>query len=130
VRAPVALALMLAAAACTGAEQRQTADSAPAAGAPAAGEPSPDSLALSAPGGVEVWYTLSRPGQAADGSTCVDRTLEIRRDGRRIPVPLLYTGSAPELVNDSTMRASLSNACVPGQSYLVNLRTGRPTPER
>jgi hypothetical protein len=122
---------LLPVAACTGAERGPRADSAPvsAVAAPEAG-PAQDSLVLRAPGGVEVWYTLSRSGQAADGSSCVDRTLEIRREGRRIPVPLLYTGSAPELVDDTTMRARLSNACVPGQSYLVNLRTGRPTPER
>jgi hypothetical protein len=129
-KALISLAI-LPAAACTGAERGQPADSAPVseAAAPEA-EAAQDSLVLRAPGGVEVWYTLSRSGQAADGSSCVDRTLEIRREGLRIPVPLLYTGSAPELVDDTTMRARLSNACVPGQSYLVNLRTGRPTPER
>ena len=89
-----------------------------------------DSLALTAPGGVEVWYTLSRQGRAADGSACVDRTLEIRRGDTRIPVPLLYTGTAPELVNDTTIRARLSSNCAPGDSYLVSLRTGRPIPER
>jgi hypothetical protein len=89
-----------------------------------------DSLALSAPGGVEVWYTLARPARAADGTTCVDRALEIRRGGSRIPVPLLYTGTAPELVNDTTIRARLSDRCAPGDRYLVNLTTGRPTPER
>ena len=89
-----------------------------------------DSLALAAPGGVEFWYTLARPGRAADGTPCMDRTLEIRRGGGRIPVPLLYTGTPLELVDDSTIRARLSNQCVPGDRYLVNLRTGRPTPER
>jgi hypothetical protein len=89
-----------------------------------------DSLALTAPGGVEVWYTLARSGRAADGSHCVDRALEIRRGATRIPVPLLYTGTAPELVNDTTLRARLSNACTPGDSYLVSLTTGRPTRER
>jgi hypothetical protein len=89
-----------------------------------------DSLALRAPGAIEVWYTLTRAGQAADGTPCVDRALEIRRGDTRIPVPLLYTGSAPELVNDTTIRARLSDRCAPGQRYLVSLRTGRPTPER
>lgn len=89
-----------------------------------------DSLALTAPGDVEVWYTLSRPGKGPDGLTCVDRTLEIRRGETRVPVPLLYTGSAPELVNDSTIRARLSEQCAPGDAYLVNLRTGRPVRER
>jgi hypothetical protein len=89
-----------------------------------------DSLVLTAPGGVEVWYTLSREGKAADGSRCMDRTLEIRRGDTRVPVPLLYTGAAPELVNDSTIRARLSQNCAPGDTYLVNLRTGRPVRER
>jgi hypothetical protein len=89
-----------------------------------------DSLVATAPGGVEVWFTLSREGKAADGTTCTDRTIEIRRGGTRIPVPLLYTGTAPELVNDTTIRARLSNQCVPGDAYLVDLRTGRPVRER
>jgi hypothetical protein len=104
---------------------------APAAGTSTARAAAPpDSLALAVPGGAEVWYTLSRPGRAADGSACVDRALEIRHGDRRIPVPLLYTGQPPELVNDSTIRARLSNRCRPAESYLVNLTTGRPTPER
>lgn len=89
-----------------------------------------DSLVLTAPGGVEVWYTLARAANAVDGDTCIDRTLEIRRGDARIPVPLLYTGTPPELINDSTMRARLSDACRPGDAYLVNLRTGRPVRER
>ena len=89
-----------------------------------------ESLVATAPGGVEIWFTLAREGKAADGTTCTDRTLEIRREGKRVPVPLLYTGSAPEIVNDTTMRARLSDRCVPGDAYLVNLRTGRPVRER
>jgi hypothetical protein len=89
-----------------------------------------DSLVATAPGGVEVWFTLSREGKAADGTVCTDRTMEIRRGATRIQVPLLYTGTAPELVNDSTIRARLSNQCVPGDAYLVDLRTGRPVRER
>jgi hypothetical protein len=89
-----------------------------------------DSLVATAPGGVEVWFTLSREGKAADGTRCTDRTIEIRRGGTRVPVPLLYTGTAPELVNDSTIRARLSKQCVPGDAYLVDLRTGRPVRDR
>lgn len=95
-------------------------------------EPTPpaDSLVATAPGGVEIWFTLARRGKAADGTTCTDRALEIRRGETRVPVPLLYTGAAPEIVNDSTMRARLSDDCAPGDPYLVNLRTGRPVRER
>jgi hypothetical protein len=89
-----------------------------------------DSLVLTAPGGVEVWYTMSRTGKAINGDTCTDRTLEIRRGGTRVPVPLLYTGTPPELIDDSTMRARLSNACTPGDAYRVDLRSGRPVRER
>jgi hypothetical protein len=89
-----------------------------------------DSLVATAPGGVEIWFTLAREAKAADGTTCIDRTIEIRRAGSRVQVPLLYTGTAPELVNDSTIRARLSNQCVPGDAYLVDLRTGRPVRER
>jgi hypothetical protein len=89
-----------------------------------------DSLVATAPGGVEVWFTLSREGKAADGTACIDRTMEIRRGGTRVQVPLLYTGTAPELVNDSTIRARLSNQCVSGDAYLVDLRTGHPVRER
>lgn len=89
-----------------------------------------DSLVLTAPGGVEVWYTLSRTATAPTGVHCVDRTLEIRRGGTRVPVPLLYTGTVPELVNDSTIRARLSDRCSPGDAYLVDLRSGQPVRER
>jgi hypothetical protein len=103
-------------------EQGAAAEAAPAAPA--------DSLVATAPGGVEIWFTLSREGKAADGTPCTDRTIEIRRDTSRIRVPLLYTGAVPEVVNDSTIRARLSNRCVPGDAYLVNLRTGRPVREK
>jgi hypothetical protein len=102
----------------------------PEAGAePPASAPA-DSLVATAPDGAEIWFTLSRESKAVDGTTCTDRTIEIRRGDSRIPVPLLYTGTTPELVNDSTIRARLSNQCVPGDAYLVNLRTGRPVRER
>ncbi|MBA3556097.1 MAG: hypothetical protein H0W29_15245 [Gemmatimonadales bacterium] len=98
--------------------------------ASATDSPPADTLVLTAPGDVQVWYTLSRPGVAVNGERCVDRTLEIRRGQTRVQVPLLYTGTPPELVNDSTLRARLSSACLPGDSYLVDLRTGRPVRER
>jgi hypothetical protein len=103
------------------AERRVAADTAPVLA---------DTLVATAPGGVEIWFTLSREAVAADGTRCTDRTIEIRRGGSRVPVPLLYTGAVPELVNDSTIRARLSNQCVPGDAYLVDLRSGRPVRER
>lgn len=89
-----------------------------------------DSLVATAPGGVEIWFTLAREGKAADGTPCTDRTIEIRQGERRVPVPLLYTGTVPEIVNDTTLRARLSHNCAPADVYLVDLRTGRPVRER
>jgi hypothetical protein len=92
--------------------------------------PPPDSLVATAPGGVQVWFTLARRATSPEGSPCVDRAIEIRRGDTRVQVPLLYTGTPPKLVNDSTLRARLSNQCRPGDAYLVDLRTGRPVRER
>jgi hypothetical protein len=91
--------------------------------------PPADSLVLTTPGGTEVWFTLARPATNADGRSCVERSLEIRQGGRRVKVPLLYTGSPPVLLNDSTMRAILWTHCRPGNAYLVNLRSGHPLRE-
>lgn len=88
-----------------------------------------DSRALTSPSGAEVWFTLARPSTSADGQACVERGLEIRHGGRRVQVPLLYTGSPPVLLNDSTMKATLWTRCAPGDSYRVDLRSGHPVRE-
>ena len=123
----IAAGLVACAAGCTEREETPRAESTTVGTARAAPA---DSLVATAPDGVEIWFTLAREGKGADGATCIDRTLEIRRGDSRIPVPLLYTGSAPEIVNDTTMRARLSDHCSPGDSYLVDLRSGRPVRER
>ena len=89
-----------------------------------------DSLAVTGPDGLQVWFTLVRSAHSAGGTRCTERGLEIRRGSRRIQVPLLYTGEAPILLNDSTMRAILWTNCRPVTPYLVDLRTGQPVPER
>ncbi|MEP7175747.1 MAG: hypothetical protein ABI860_04290 [Gemmatimonadales bacterium] len=88
-----------------------------------------DSLVGTAAGGEEIWFTLSRADSGATGR-CTDRAIEIRHGARRIPVPLLYTASVPTILNDTTLRARLSTHCAPGDSYLVDLRSGRPVRER
>jgi hypothetical protein len=88
-----------------------------------------DSLVATSKDGVEVWFTLTRVGLAPDGTACVERGLEIRRGDTRIRVPLLYTGAAPVLLDQSTMRAELWNHCRPVGTYLVDLRSGRPVRE-
>jgi hypothetical protein len=89
-----------------------------------------DSLVATSADGLEVWFTLTRVGRAPDGTSCVERGLEIRRGGTRTQVPLLYTGVAPVLLDESTMRAELWNNCRPVGTYLVDLRSGRPVRER
>jgi hypothetical protein len=89
-----------------------------------------DSLVAIGENGLEIWFTLTRVGHASDGTSCVERGLEIRRGGTRIQVPLLYTGAAPVLLDESTMRAELWNHCRPVGTYLVDLRSGRPVRER
>jgi hypothetical protein len=86
-----------------------------------------DSLALRAPDGTEVWFTDSRSASDSAGVACTERVMELRRAGTRIPVPLLYTGERPALVNDSTFRAHIWLHCRPGNLYEVSLRTGFPT---
>jgi hypothetical protein len=88
-----------------------------------------DSLVTIAGFGREVWFTLSRTGRAPDGTTCVERGLEIRAGEKRTPVPLLYTREAPVLLDDSTIRAVLWTKCKPGDAYRVDLRNGRPVRE-
>jgi hypothetical protein len=88
-----------------------------------------DSLVISTDVGVEVWFTLARAAQGPDGKTCLERGLEIRRGETRVQVPLLYTGTPPVLLDDSTMRALLWNHCRPVDAYRVDLRSGRPLRE-
>jgi hypothetical protein len=88
-----------------------------------------DSLALRTPGGGEIWFTLAREERDSTGASCVERTLEVRGP-RRLPIPLLYTRDIPRLVNDSTVSARIWNHCVPGDEYLINLRTGQPVRAR
>jgi len=85
-----------------------------------------DSLLLTAPGGVELWFTDARTGRDSSGRPCLERVMQIRRAGQRIAVPLLYTGSIPRLVNDSTIEAPIWLNCHPGNVYQVDLKTGRP----
>jgi hypothetical protein len=89
-----------------------------------------DSLVASSGAGVEIWFTLARKDRSAEGTACVERALEIRRGDTRIRVPLLYTGTPPILLNDSTMRAQLWNHCRPVDAYLVDLHSGQPVRER
>lgn len=86
-----------------------------------------DSLVARNGDGVEIWFTLPREAVSSNGTHCTERGIEIRRGSTRVKVPLLYTGSAPVFLNDSTIRARLWTRCEPGDVYLVDVRSGRPT---
>ena len=118
-----ALILLVALVGACGAEER------PRSQDTAATPSVPDSLVATGKDDLQVWFTLTRVGLAPDGTSCVERGLEIRRGDTRIQVPLLYTGAAPVLLDQSTMRAELWNHCRPVGTYLVDLRSGRPVRE-
>ena len=84
-----------------------------------------DSLAIEIPGG-GIWYAMPRVARAADGTTCVERTLEVRRGPDTIAVPLLYTRDIPSLVDDTTATARVFLDCAPGDRYRFDLRSGQP----
>ena len=105
-------------------------DAPPADRAVASGTPTMtfvDSLVLAMPGGAEVWFTDGRTAQDSLGVACQERVMEIRTPLDTVPVPLLYTGQAPTLENDSTLRAQVWLNCQPAALYHVNSHTGRPS---
>ncbi len=112
--------LSAAVAGCGGGAEREAAPDAPAT-------TFVDSLALTSPGGAEVWFTDGRVAQDSLGVTCRERAMEIRTPRDTVPVPLLYTGEVPTLENDSTLRARVWLNCQARALYLVNIRTGRPS---
>lgn len=124
-RRPLAVLIALAAA-CETAPRRTASAPADSAPRPPAAPVLPDSLALRAPDGTELWFTDARHATAADGRACVERVMQLRRDTLRLPVPLLYTGERPRLVNDTLAEAHIYLHCVPGNLYRINLRTGQP----
>ena len=74
-----------------------------------------------------VWFTSGRRDSSSNGARCFERLLEIRRGPHVVPVPLLYTGESPVVVNDSTVQVHIWLGCIPTDPYRVNLRTGQPT---
>lgn len=103
---------------------------------PRASQPVTDSIHVAAPADSQVgrvahysfWFTLARSAHDSTGALCSERGLEIRSDSSRRLIPLLYTREAPVPESDSTILVHLSDACVQGRAYRVNLRTAQPTP--
>ncbi len=88
----------------------------------------PDSLLLTLGSGATVWWTTGREVEGEEGTTCLERAIEIRVDTTRRLVPLLYTRTAPVALSDSVFRAALSTRCRPGGMYRVHVRTAQPEP--
>jgi hypothetical protein len=85
-----------------------------------------DSLILTTKAGAAVWFVAERPAEDSSGTPCTERAMEIRWAWKSIPIPLLYTGAVPRLVNDTTIEAAIWLHCRPGNVYRVDLHTGRP----
>ena len=85
-----------------------------------------DSLVLTLAGDATVWLAEGRRAADSAGAPCFERSVEIRRDSVRIKVPLLFTGSLPTRVDDSTFRAELFRDCRPESAYLINIKDGMP----
>lgn len=98
----------------------------PAAADPAATAGPADSLVLTLPGGAEVWLVAGREGRSAGGATCVERSVELRRDGGRKLVPLLFVRAAPRL-EGSRLVATLSTDCADVADYVIDPVTAYPT---
>lgn len=86
-----------------------------------------DSLVLRAGDGWEVWFTLPREAKHADGTSCIERAVEFRRDTVRRGVPLLYTREAPTALGQDAIRAVLYNHCEPMAAYRVDFATVSPS---
>lgn len=100
----------------------------PAAPPSAATPPAPaDSLVLELADGVQVWLAEGREARDSAGAACYERSVEIRKAGATITVPLLYTTRAPVVLDRGTLRAELSKACRVMAIYRVDVATGRPT---
>lgn len=85
-----------------------------------------DTLVLTTRAGYEIWLAEGREAKAEDGSTCVERSVEIRRDGTTRKVPLLFVSTPPVELDRDHIRADLSRDCRPTDRYRVELATGRP----
>ncbi len=75
---------------------------------------------------VSVWFASARADTAPDGTTCLERVMEIRTNDRTVPIPLLYTGEIPTITSDSTIDVHIWRHCIPADRYRVNLRSGQP----
>ena len=102
----------------------------PAASADTVGIGRPaDSLVATAPGrGRDLVHTRPERQRRGRGGAPRERSRSVAAPPG-FPSPCCTPSAAPEVVNDTTFRARLSDHCKPGDTYLVDFRTGRPVRE-
>ncbi len=114
--------------ACKGAET-------PRAGAPAtldatdtssAMVPTPETHLFDLADSTQVWLVTGREARSSTGGTCLEQGIQLRKGPLKIPVPLLYTSTMPEVVNGQLV-AKLSKDCVSGATYSIDPKTGQPS---
>jgi hypothetical protein len=86
----------------------------------------PDTHILDLDDGTEVWLTVGRVGQGPNGTTCIERGVQLRKGPLKMPVPLLYTSKLPVVLNGKVV-ASLSTNCISGDDYAIDPKTAQPT---
>ncbi len=121
----VTLALL---AACTKSPQSQSGAPATIAAADTSSAmvPTPETHLFDLADSTQVWLVTGREAHSSTGGTCLEQGLQLRKGPLKIPVPLLYTSTMPEVVNGKLV-AKLSKDCVSGASYSIDTKTGQPT---
>ena len=85
-----------------------------------------DTHVLDLADGTEVWLTAGRMGKRASGEECRERGIALRKEGRHLIVPLLYTLESPARQGGKLV-AVLASDCVSGAAYLIDPLTGQPS---
>jgi hypothetical protein len=89
--------------------------------------PTPETHLFDLADSTQVWLVTGREAHSSTGGKCLEQGIQLRKGPLKIPVPLLYTSTMPEVVNGKLI-AKLSKDCVSGASYSIDPSTGQPTP--
>lgn len=126
IRPPVVFLPLILLAACGRSGAPAAAPASTASAATAVDSFPPDTHILDLSDGTEVWLTVGRVGQGPNGTTCLERGVQLRKGPLKMPVPLMYTSKLPVVVNGKLV-ASLSTNCVSGDDYSIDPKTAQPT---
>jgi hypothetical protein len=87
--------------------------------------PTPETHLFDLADSTQVWLVTGRAAHG-NGGQCIERGIQLRKGPFKIPVPLLYTSTLPEVVNGQLV-AEISKDCVTGDAYAIDPKTGQPT---